>query len=371
MLFADVIGHEDVKQRLRQSVAEGRIAHAQLLCGVEGTGTLPLALAYAQYVCCPHRTATDACGECPSCVQIAKLAHPDLHLVFPVSKIKERILSDHYVQEFRELMTENPYATYNQWMTTIGENKKLQIYAAEGDEIVHKLTLKPYESEYKVMIIWHPEMMHMVCANHLLKILEEPADKTLFLLVTNRPEEILGTIQSRVQSIPVPPLTIDELSAAARERYNLPEAEALQLSRLAQGSWSRLCELIEQSAEQQRNFEFFKRMLRISWALNVKEIMAWSAELKALGREALCRFFQYTQRMVRENFVLRMGNPNISYMNAEEQAFATKFSPYVNERNIEAMMNELALAEAQIEQNGNADIILLDLCGKLYRLLHK
>lgn len=371
MLFADVIGHEDVKQRLRQSVAEGRIAHAQLLCGVEGTGTLPLALAYAQYVCCPHRTATDACGECPSCVQIAKLAHPDLHLVFPVSKNKERILCDHYVQEFRDLMTENPYATYNQWMTTIGENKKLQIYAAEGDEIVHKLTLKPYESEYKVMIIWHPEMMHMVCANHLLKILEEPADKTLFLLVTNRPEEILGTIQSRVQSIPVPPLTIDELSAAARERYNLPEEEALQLSRLAQGSWSRLCELIEQSAEQQRNFEFFKRMLRISWALNVKEIMAWSAELKALGRESLCRFFQYTQRMVRENFVLRMGNPNISYMNAEEQAFAAKFSPYVNERNIEAMMNELALAEAQIEQNGNADIILLDLCGKLYRLLHK
>ncbi len=371
MLFADVIGHEDVKRRLRQSVAEGRIAHAQLFCGVEGTGTLPLALAYAQYVCCPHRTATDACGECPSCVQIAKLAHPDLHFVFPTNRNKERFLSDHYVQEFRDLMTENPYATYSQWMMTIAENKKLQIFAAEGSEIVHKLMLKPYESEYRVMIIWHPELMRVECANHVLKILEEPADKTLFLLVTNHPDEILGTIQSRAQCIPVPPLTVDELSAAARERYNLPEAEALQLSRLAQGSWSQLCELIDQSSEQQRNFEFFRRMLRIAWALNVKEIMAWSAELKALGREGLCRYFQYTQRMVRENFVLRMANPNISYMNAEEQAFAAKFSPYVNERNIEAMMNELALAEAQIEQNGNADIILLDLCGKLYRLLHK
>lgn len=371
MLFADIIGHEDVKERLRQSVREGRIPHAQLLCGVEGTGKLPLALAYAQYVCCEHRTATDACEQCPSCVQFSKLAHPDLHLVFPIVKTDSRTLCDHYLPEFREVMTANPYATLNQWLARIGENKKGLIYAAEGDEIIRKLNLKAYESEYKVMLVWHPEKLHETCANHLLKIIEEPPENTLFLLVTDKPDEIIGTILSRVQRVPVPPLDEADLVHAAQARYNLPADDLQLLSRMAQGSWSRLCELAEQSSEQQRHFDWFTRMMRLSWTLNVKEILVWTAELKAAGREAIRNYLQYAQRMLRENFVLRIYQPTLNYMNAQEQAFAQKFAPFINERNIAAIADELALAEAQIEQNGNSDIILLDLCAKLYRSLRK
>lgn len=371
MFFADIIGHEDVKERLRRLVHDGRIPHAQLLCGIEGTGCLPLALAYAQYVCCEHRTADDSCGHCPSCVQFAKLAHPDLHLVFPIVKTDSRTLCDHYLPEFREVMTADPYATLNRWLAHIGENKKGLIYAAEGDEIIRKLSLKTYESDYKVMIVWHPEKLHETCANHLLKIIEEPPENTLFLLVTDKPNDIIGTILSRVQRVPVPPLGEDDLLRAAQMHYDMPSDDLRLLVRMAQGSWSRLCELVGQSGEQQRNFDWFTRMMRLSWALDVKGIFLWSAELKTAGREAVRAYLQYAQRMLRENFVLRIDRPELNYMNGQEQTFAQKFAPFINERNIVLITDELALAEAQIEQNGNVDIILLDLCAKLYRLLRK
>lgn len=373
MLFADIIGQEAVKQRLRQSVIEGRMPHAQLFCGIEGAGKLPLALAYAQYACCSHRTDTDSCGVCPSCVQFAKLAHPDLHLVFPIIKneSKKKTICDHFLPEFREALIDNPYLTLNRWMACIDAGKQGVIYASEGDEIIRKLSLKTYESDYKVMIIWHPEKMHENCANHLLKILEEPPAQTLFLLVTDTPDDLLGTIRSRVQRVPVPPLGEDDLVRAATQK-TLGHTEQLPLlARMAQGSWSHLTELLAQDDELRRYFDWFVRMMRAVWALGVKDIMRWSAELKAAGRESVKAYFRYAQRMLRENFVLHLQQPAITYMSADEQAFAAKFSQFINERNVLLIMDELATAEAQIEQNGNMDIVLLDMCARLYRLLRK
>ncbi len=373
MLFADIIGQNEAKQRLIQSVADGRMPHAQLFCGVEGVGKLALALAYAQYVCCEHRTANDSCGQCPSCVQFAKMAHPDLHFVFPIVKneSKKMTLCDHFLPDFREAVIDNPYLTLNDWLMCISGGKQGMIYANEGDEIIRKLSLKTYESDYKVMLIWHPEKMHESCANHLLKIIEEPPAQTLFLLITDSPDDIIGTIRSRVQRVPIAPIAQEDLTQAAVEKLAVSSEELPLLVRMAQGSWSRLTELAEQNEEQRRHFDWFVRMMRMGWSLNVKEIRIWCTELKNAGREAVKNYFQYAQRMLRENFVLHLQQSELNYMNVEERAFATKFAPFINEKNIILIMDELDLAEAQIEQNGNAEIVLFDLCTKLYRLLRK
>lgn len=373
MQFSEIIGQEEVKNRLRQSVLQGRMPHAQLFCGVEGVGKLALAVAYAQYACCTNRTETDSCGTCPSCIKFAKMAHPDLHLVFPFAKneSKKLTLCDHFVNEFREAVVANPYLTLNQWMTRVAAGKQGMIYASEGDEIIRKLNLKTFESDYKVMIIWHPEKMHESCANHLLKIIEEPPAQTLFLLISDQPEEIIGTIRSRVQRVPVPPLTVDDLQQAATQKLNLDAQQISLWSRMAQGSWSKLIGLVEQNDEQTQNYAWFVQLMRAAWALNVKEIMRWSAELKAAGREATKNFLQYAQRMIRENFIQHLQQPELNYMTSDEAMFAGKFAQFINERNVELIMAELQLAEAQIEQNCNGDIVMCDLGSKLYRLLKK
>jgi DNA polymerase-3 subunit delta' len=301
------------------------------------------------------------------------MVHPDLHFVFPIVKndAKKMTVCDNFLADFREAVLTNPYLTVNTWLNQIGEGKQGQIYTNEGDEIIRKLNLKTYESEYKIMIIWAPEKMHESCANRVLKIIEEPPPKTIFLLISDTPDEIIGTIQSRVQRISIPPINVKDLVAHAQNRYTLPTDELQLLARMAQGSWSHMQALVEQTDEMKINFERFIQLMRLSWALNVKELRAWVDELVAAGREEEKQFLQYAQRMIRENFVLHLKQPTLSYMSQQEQAFAKNFSQFINERNILDIMDELALAEAQIEQNGNGKIILLDLSIKLYRLLKK
>jgi len=373
MLFSNIIGQEHLKEQLRQTVQSERMPHAQLFSGAEGVGKLPLALAYAQYINCENRNEHDSCGVCPSCVKFNKMVHPDLHLVFPIVKneAKKMTVCDNFLSDFRESILTNPYVTINTWLNKIGDGKQGQIYTNEGDEIIRKLNLKTYESDYKIMIIWQPEKMHESCANRVLKIIEEPPPKTIFLLVSDTPDEIIGTIQSRLQRIPIPPISESELTAEAEKKYTLDTEDLRLLSRMAQGSWSRMQELVEQTEDMKLNFERFVQMMRFSWVLSMKELRPWIDELVAAGREEEKRFLQYAQRMIRENFVLHLNQPTLNYMSQQEQAFAQKFSQFINERNILDMMNELALAEAQIEQNGNGKIILLDLSIKLYRLLKK
>ncbi len=371
MRFADVIGQEDVKEHLRRLVRGGRVPHAMLFAGNAGVGQLPLAIATAQYMCCERRSEEDACGVCPSCVKFGKLSHPDLHFTFPIVKSAEKRVEvcDDMVEVFRQYVLMNPYISVNAWFAGACGGKAGMIYAREGDEIIRKLSFKPYESSCKVMVIWAPELMKEECANHLLKFIEEPPENTLFFLATDAEERILGTIRSRCQRIGLPPVDMGSLVSAASERFGLGGVEAERFARLASGSWGRLCEEVKRSDDETAYFDMFKQMMRLAWTLDVKEIKLWSERMAGMGRDEQKQFLQTAQHEVRENFISHLGDPRLVYMNAEEAGFSEKFSRFINERNVERMMAELELAENQIEQNVNSKIVFFHMMFSLYRLL--
>ena len=371
MFFRDIIGHSELKRRLVEMVDSGRIPHAQLYTGAEGVGKLALAIAVAQYICCEHREGGESCGRCPSCVQFAKLSHPDLHFVFPYAKSDRVKVCNDMVEEFRKAVLDNPYLSLEEWMERASDKKSVQIYTAEGDEIIRKLTFKAYQGQYKVMIVWIAEKMNEECANKVLKILEEPSPDTVFMLVSDRPDAVLGTIYSRCQRIAVPPIEAKDMAEALREKYDVGEAEVYYLVKNAMGSWGKMLGLLKESEESRVDFELFVQMMRLAWNLDVKGIRAWTEQVAKLSREGQIRFLQKSQRMVRENFILRLNNSQLTYMNRDEMAFASKFARFIHERNVVEIMEELALAEAQIAQNGNTKIILFHLEILLYKLLKR
>lgn len=371
MRFSDVIGQDDAKEHLRRLVNGGRMPHALLFSGNAGVGQLPLAIATAQYICCERRSETDSCGECPSCVKFGKLSHPDLHFTFPIVKSAEKKVEvcDDMIELFRQYVSMNPYISVNAWFAGACGGKAGMIYAREGDEIIRKLSFKPYESSCKVMVIWAPELMKEECANHLLKFIEEPPENTLFFLATDDEERILGTIRSRCQRIALPPVDMQSLTRAASERFSLGGAEATLFARLASGSWGRLCEEVKRNDDETAYFELFKQMMRLAWTLDVREIKQWSEKMAAMGRDEQKQFLQTAQHEVRENFISHLGNPQLIYMNADEALFSAKFARFINERNVERIMSELELAENQIEQNVNSKIVFFHMMFSLYRLL--
>jgi DNA polymerase-3 subunit delta' len=366
LFFSSIIGQEAIKQRLIATVQEQRIPHALLLCGGEGIGKLPLAIAFAQYVCCEHRTPTDSCGSCPSCVKFAKLAHPDLHFVFPIIKPegKQSVVCDDFIAEFRDFVLEHPYGTVNEWINGIGSGKQGMIYEAESGEILRKLNLKTYESEYKVMIIWQPEKMNITCANKLLKILEEPPEKTLFLLVSETPDMLLATIQSRTQRINIPQIDRQALEEALHRKFSLTPESASNVARIANGNYRKAEEMIESSDENQFNLEQFIFLMRTAYARKVKEMKQWSEMMAKIGRERQKSFFVYAQKMVRENFILNLHEEELNYLNNNEETFSQRFAPFINERNIESIMTDLAIAERHIEGNVQAKMVFFDLSLK-------
>jgi len=267
MLFSEIIGQQEIKARFIRTVVEQRIPHAQLLCGQEGVGKLALAIAYAQYICCENRTPTDSCGVCPSCVKYKKLVHPDLHFVFPVIKpaSKSSVICDDFITEFREMILQSPYFGINDWYAKISDDAKQgMIYANESEEIIRKLSLKTYESEYKVMIIWLPEKMNVTCSNKLLKILEEPPEKTVFLMVTNAPDQIITTILSRTQHIIIPRLSEDEIVHALLNNDNLKleQEDAVNAAHIANGSYLSALSVMNEGDENKQNFERFVLIMR-------------------------------------------------------------------------------------------------------------
>ena len=371
MFFRDIVGHSELKHRLVEMVDSGRIPHAQLYTGAEGVGKLALALAVAQYICCEHREGGESCGRCPSCVQFAKLSHPDLHFVFPMATRDGVMVCSDMVDMFRSAVLRNPYISLEEWMNEASDGKTVQIYAAEGEEIIRKLTFKPYQGQYKVMIVWIPEKMHEACANKVLKILEEPSPDTVFMLVSDRVDNVLGTIYSRCQRIAVSPIEKKDMELALREKFSVEEEEVAYLVKNAMGSWGRMLGLMKESEDARYDFELFVQMMRLAWGLDVKGIKNWTEQVAALSREGQIRFLQKAQRLIRENFILRLRNRDLTYMNSAEMAFAAKFAQFIHEKNVVQIMEELALAEAQIAQNGNTKIILFHLEIILYKLLKK
>ena len=372
MFFREVIGQEEVKKKFLLEVKENRIPHAQLICGPEGIGKLPLAIAYARYLLCTNPTEEDACGICPSCVKLNKLAHPDLHFVFPIVKKKsgKDVVCDDYIKEWRNFVLSNPYFNQNHWLKEIGsENAQAIIYAKESDEIVRKLSLKSSEGGYKVMIIWLPEKMNAVCANKLLKMLEEPPAKTIFLLVSENPDLMLSTILSRAQRVNVRKIEEESIAEALKRSYGLTENDAQTIAHISNGSFIRAMETIHLNEETKLFFELFVSLMRLSYQRKIREMKVWSEQLAAMGRERQKNFLEYAQRMIRENFIFNFHSNELTYMNIDELNFATRFSPFVNERNAMGIMEELSMAQQHIEQNVNAKMIFFDFSLKMIVLL--
>ena len=382
MLFREIIGQESTKEQLRQAVREGRIPHAQLFAGISGIGKLQLALAYAQYINCPNRTDEDSCGTCPTCLQFRHLQHPDLHFVFPIVGSDE--VCNNFLEPWRRIILNKHYFDLNDWHEALGvESKQSMIYEKESGEILRKLSLKAYGDGYKVMIIWQSEKMNATTANKLLKILEEPAEKTVFLLVSEHPEQLLSTIRSRVQTVQIPRLETETIAAALEQR-GMEATRAHDIARIANGSYLSALKKADESEENKQELRDFIALFRDAYTVGVlkdpqkkfeslKRLRQWSLDMadSKVGRERQKHFLQYAQNQVRENFIRNIGQPELNYQMEDERIFSDKFAPFIHSGNVEGIMNQLDLAERQIEQNGNAKMIFFDLCLQMIVLIKK
>ena len=363
MQFRDITGQDEVKRRLVRSVSEGRVSHAQLLAGPTGRGTLALAVAYAQYINCPHRTADDSCGECPSCRQIGDLAHPDLHFVFPVNTARgksgsERPTSDSFLAQWRGAMGRTGgYLDEPAWYAALEmENKQGLISKNEADEVIRKLSFKAFESEYKVVIVWLPERMRPEAANGLLKILEEPWDKTLFLLVSEAPDKLLPTIISRVQGVVVPPIADEALAAHLVAACGAGPDEARTVARLSGGDRIAAVRMLGRD-ERDPAFGPFVELMRLSYNDRHMELLDWAERMAALGREEQKQLLTNAIRLLRASYMLHAGLERIAFLYDEELEFCRKFSPYIGNHNVEPLLAEMELAIRQLGQNGNPKIV--------------
>ena len=366
-MFKDVIGHEDIKQRLIHSLKTGRISHAQLFAGNTGYGSLALALAFAQYVFCTGNKQADACGECPSCRKMQKFIHPDLHFVFPVVRKTKSPVSDEYINEWRRMLSQSTYFNLTEWFSFMGteENTQAAIYTEESVNILRKLNLKSFESDYKIMVIWLPEKMNPECSNKLLKIIEEPFDKTLFLMVSEYPEQIINTIQSRLQRINIPPLPQEQIKQQLIREKGLPGGQAEEFAHVASGDWHKALRLLDESEEQIYNQEKFEHLMRLCWKREMFPVNEWVNEIASIGRERQKTFLAHAIRMIRENFIRNFGRNELNYMTEREKNFSVRFSPFIHEGNIFPLTNELERAYNDISRNGNAKIVFTDLCIKV------
>lgn len=365
VFFKDIIGQKAVVDRLRRCVDENRLAHALLISGPQGNGKLPIAIALANYLLCGNRSG-DACGSCPACVKLSKYIHSDLHFVFPVKKKKggsdSAPVSDDYIAEWRELLGKNPYFSYDDWLAKLDvENQQPMIYERESSEILHKLSMQSREGGWKVVIIWLPEKMKEACSNKLLKVIEEPPHDTLFLLVSEEPDKIIPTILSRTQRIDVPRLSQADIENALSSRYGLSTDDAKAVAQQSGGNWEKAEEMLSVSEEKALYLDLFMQLMRVAYARNIREMKAWSERVAAMGRERQKRLLDYCQRMIRENFIMNFKEDEMLYMSQVERNFSVRFSPFVNERNIFGIMEELSEAQRHIEQNVNAKMVFFDM----------
>lgn len=372
MTFNDIIGQQAVKQHLLQMVHDDRLPHALMLCGQPGVGKLPLALAFARYLLCPEALAEAPCEQCADCQMSKQWAHPDLHFSFPVYKRKstDQPISDDYLSEWRTQLQENVYFDVEQWLSDIkAENQQIVHYVSESDSLQKKLALKSSQGGRRVVVMWLPERMQPQMANKLLKLIEEPPTQTHFLLVSNDPEMVLGTIQSRVQRINVPAPSEAEIAEALVQRQGVEYEKAKALAHVAQGSYTMALKRLDAENEEAMFFELFKSLMRHSYARKIKEMHAWAQEVAGMGRERQKRLLAYCQRLIRENFIYNFHQPEMSFLTLDEEAFSTRFAPFVNEKNIIGIMDELSDAQRDIEQNVNARMVFFDLSLKMIMLL--
>ncbi len=381
MLFSDILGQSHIKNHLTVSADQGRIPHAQLFVGPEGSGTLPMAIAYAQYILCnnagsENNTGNDACN-----LKFNSFSHPDLHFAFPVTsndRVKSHPVSKHFMEEWRQLLSQQPYGNLFDWYRLLGvDNKQGQIGVDEAQDIVKSLALKSYEGGYKVMLIWMAEKMNTACANKLLKLIEEPPEKTIFILIAEDEEKIINTIKSRCQVLHFPPLAEVDIKNALVKNYDLEASVATKIAHQSNGNYNKASDLVYQDSEDIQFEEWFVYWVRSAFKAKgnksaIHDLISWSETVAKTGRETQKQFLHFCIDLFRQAMLYNYSVTNLVYIETKSEGFKLeKFAPFVHDGNIIDITSELETAIYHIERNGNSKIILTDLSIKLTRLLHK
>lgn len=373
MRFADIPGHAEEKRRLREMVDSRRIPHAILLEGAEGTAKFALARAFAQYVHCTARTPDgDSCGKCPDCLQHQGFNHIDTLYSFPLLKKNSRpTISNDYMADFKEYVGRDVFMDFDNWLSVLGNpNGQPMIYVEEATELLRRLNMTAHRSDYKIVLLWLPERLRPEAANKLLKLVEEPYADTIFVMTSDNPRNILGTIYSRTQRIAVRRYTEDEIREIL-VRDGASDTAARSAAALSEGSMTRARRLLDADGPRARQLELFMQLMRLAWQRDIVALRGWSQDVAALGREGSIRFYEYCSRLLRENFILNVADPSLVSLTEEEMAFCRRFCPYVNERNVVDLMSALDSAVNDTALNGNAKIISFDLAVQAILLLKR
>jgi len=381
MLFSEILGQHHIKSHLTKSADAGRVPHAQLFVGPEGSGTLPMAIAYAQYLLCNNTNSENNSGNESCNIKFKTLSHPDLHFAFPVTtndKVKRHPVSSNFLEEWRQLIDQQPYGNLFDWYKMLGvDNKQGQIGVDEAQDIVKKLSLKSYEGGYKVMLIWMAEKLNIASANKLLKLIEEPPEKTVFILIAEDEEQIISTIRSRCQTLHFPPLSEVVIAEALVEKYNIEKSIATKIAQQANGNFNKACDLIYQDSEDIQFEKWFVLWVRSAFKAKgnksaIRDLISWSEQIAKTGRETQKQFLHFCVNYFRQAMLLNYKANELVYLEPKSSDFKLeKFAPFVHDANIMDITKELQDAIYHIERNGNSKIILTDLSIKLTRLLHK
>jgi DNA polymerase-3 subunit delta' len=381
MQFSEILGQEHIKSHLTKSADLGRIPHAQLFVGPEGSGTLLTAIAYAQYIICNNQNAENT-GENTACnLKFDKISHPDLHFIYPTvstENVKTKPKSIDFITQWRDFLNQNPYGSLFDWYQLLGvQNKQGEIRVDDAQEILKSLSLKAYEGGYKIMIIWMADKLNIAASNKLLKLLEEPTDKTVFILISENEEDIIQTIRSRCQVLHFNGLPEAVISEALVARENLEPKEATKIAHQAQGNYNRALQLLQPDNEAVLFEKWFVDWVRAAFrakgnAAAIQDLIQWSEQIAALGRETQKKFLHFCIDMFRQALLLNYQTESLVFMEPKVEKFKLEnFAPFVNGNNINDIFKELSEAMYHIERNGNAKIILTDLSIKLTRLIHK
>ena len=363
MRFSDIPGLTGTKEKLMHAIGSGNIAHAQMFAGPEGSAILPMALAYATTLNCRNRRDGDACGECPSCVKSAKLIHPDVHFVYPVSAAKGKtgkdVVSDSFIEDWRVFVQNNPYGSPNEWaMQFGGEDKQLNISREESRNIIRTLALKPFEGGYKVMIIWLAEYIHTSAANALLKLLEEPPEKTVFILTANDHEKIISTILSRVQLLKIRPFRREEIAAHLTGVHGVEDERAQHIASMASGNMNEAVKLIMEAEDDVP--AMFREWMRICFKMNYPAMVEWAEKFGKASRLSQKGLFQHALTVLRESLLVQHGVPQNEWGVEDEQAFVANFAKALPFEKIEKLYGIINTAYYHLERYGNPKIIFLD-----------
>ena len=376
MFFKDIPAHENIKNRLRSFAFTGKIPHALLFEGTPGVGKFATARAFAQYIHCTGRSASDedSCGECPSCIQHQNMGHIDTIYVFPVLKTDSltKPTSDDYLTEWVEYIKGRKYMDFDAWTKAIERDKKNPqpiAYVNESAALLHKLSFASHSSKFKIVLWWLPEKMNTEAANKLLKLLEEPWEDTLFILVSDKPEDILPTISSRLQKISFSRLSDSTVAGILENEAGVSPESSLSVAHCADGSVSTALKNLGNLGDEGIYLERFISLMRLAYQRKIAELRKWSEDLTALGREKEIRFYEYCSRLIRENFIFNFKLPQLNYLSLSESQFSVNFARFINERNVEKLIEVFDKARIDISGNGNGKIINFDVAIKVILLL--